>query len=183
MVVLIAFNVQPLCSSTFESGVASALFVKAMPTYTRWYIPECPCKEECSKASWDRTKGCQSWVSEEEARGNIYRHLRSSSLHWHTAESDHREIVNTMVTIFVEDVECEEEETLPPPAQPAHPPHKKRRYDHAIGASASRDLTKDIQNTVRAEISSALVKAYVARRANAHKMFFAYGFVLCLWVC
>ena len=122
-----------------------------MPTYTRWFVAECPLKEECSKASWDRVKGCQSWLSEDDARAVLWRHLRGSSLHWHASEEDHEEIVK-LTTVFVEDVECQDQ-----PADEKAATKKRRKGD---GGSSSHgdgvDLTETIGNVVRAEITNVL---------------------------
>ena len=47
-----------------------------------WWIPQCPVVGECSKASWDRTKCCQSFVGPDDCRDQLMRHLRTSSLHY-----------------------------------------------------------------------------------------------------
>ena len=152
-----------------------------MQRFTRWYIPECPCKDECSQASWDRAKRCQSWNSEEECKANLFRHLRTSSLHWATDEAEHRELVDISI-VFTEDVECEmeqEEIALPPPKRIS------RHRESAIGAprAASRDakhdkaLAADIQNIVRKEISTALVQVHIVGRALASKIMCFFEFV------
>lgn len=52
-----------------------------MPTYTKYYVLECPLKDECSSASWDRCRKCVSWESEEHCRKLLFDHLSKSGRH------------------------------------------------------------------------------------------------------
>ena len=63
-----------------------------------WYIAECPWKDECSKASWQKTRSCHSYESPEVCRQLLLKHLQSSGNHWWTSEEDlHRAVADTPV--------------------------------------------------------------------------------------
>ena len=72
----------------------------------KWWVPDCPYPEQCSKASWSRTSKCQSWNSAEECRALLLKHLRNSNLHWHTPAEEHERLVET-VEVLEEEVPWE----------------------------------------------------------------------------
>ena len=74
-----------------------------MATYTRWYVPECPCAHECTKASWDRTKHCGSWISEDECRQKLLNHLTRSSNH---RGEDYEEMKAVAESVAIVEEQC-----------------------------------------------------------------------------
>ena len=59
-------------------GASGATPVAA--TFTKWYCPDCVFPRTCSKPGWKRAK-VNSWVSDEDCRSALLRHLVESSLH------------------------------------------------------------------------------------------------------
>ena len=121
-----------------------------------WWINECPLEDECSKASWQKTHNCTSFVSEQDARDKLMNHLRSSSLHYNAEESDHENLV------LLVDVKNEDVPDSPPPA----PKRKAPPSQAVIGAPASKQHRGNIKQNEK-DISKK-VATEVARQLQQH---------------
>jgi hypothetical protein len=67
--------------------------------HKRWYIAECPLKDQCSKASWDKTRYCTSYESADESRKHLAHHLNSSGLHRDTVAENGATYVDDLVAL------------------------------------------------------------------------------------
>ena len=67
--------------------------------YIRYFCESCPLADECSDASWKKTKQCQSWVSEEEVMQLVRLHLTRSGHHSH---HDHLAIQDILAQVVVQ---------------------------------------------------------------------------------
>ena len=67
--------------------------------HKRWYISECPLKDQRSKASWDKTRYCASYESAGESRKHLAHHLNSSGLHRDTVAENGSTYVEDLVAL------------------------------------------------------------------------------------
>jgi hypothetical protein len=75
--------------------------------HKRWYIAECPLKDQCSKASWDKTRYCTSYESADESRKHLAHHLNSSGLHRDTVAENGATYVDDLVALVHRDTVAE----------------------------------------------------------------------------
>ena len=96
---------------------------------TKFFIAECPLKDECSSQAWSRCKKCVSWESEKECRANLFHHFRNSALHWAGDVEGHKGLVDLV------DVEQEEHEWTDEEPEEAQLPKRRKTEGkkHPIG--------------------------------------------------
>lgn len=105
-----------------------------MGTCTRFYMDACVLRDECSAASWGRTRKCQSFEGVDDVIANYKRHLMTSEKHYHRTEEEIDDVVSNVVVL---------EEEVPSDwfASPAEP-HPKRQTGISQTSSASSGVER-----------------------------------------
>ena len=145
--------------------VAIVIMVKVRTRY--FYYTDCPLKEECSKAAWERAKKCVA-TEPQKARDLLVDHLQKSGKHWSHKFSDDDAVALAeaeSLQFHDTDVEEEEEETATP--RPSSIDGKRRRLalqDTGVTASSSTSMTVGDADTLVTKAIVAIERAAEAAR-------------------
>ena len=138
-------------------------------TYRKWYVQSCPLHDDCSATSWTKVKRCTSWISEEDCRKVLARHLQTSWNHeeWRKANSNEDLLaIVEMAEVEVEDVSKTWFDARAEPAKKKQRPSRAAASEDVVPSSSTSTRRLDDRDDDDARVARIAAIAVTASRGT-----------------